>query len=258
GNYDTYYNYRNPGAADDPRLEVFEEAWFQGKRALDIGCNSGSVTMEIAERFKPRHIMGFDIDNALIAKARANLLTRPQPQIVTPPPKKPPLNPTPQPGRAETQPPRMPNPQTQRPRALGGQENQGARFSFPFNCSFKKEDYCNEAEIDARYDVITCLSVTKWVHFNRGDEGVKLLFSKVHRALKEGGRFILEWQEWGSYKKKKTLTPLFKANCAAIKLHPGRFKEYLLNEVGFKSATVLTPRKGKSEGFQRPLVVFQK
>jgi len=22
GNYDTYYNYRNPGAADDPRLEV--------------------------------------------------------------------------------------------------------------------------------------------------------------------------------------------------------------------------------------------
>ena len=34
-------------------------------------------------------------------------------------------------------------------------------FTFPYNCSFKKEDYCSDPDIDARYDVISCFSVTK-------------------------------------------------------------------------------------------------
>jgi 7SK snRNA methylphosphate capping enzyme len=249
-----------------------DSSWFEGKRALDIGCNSGAVTIEIAERFRPKHIMGLDIDPSLIAKARANVICKA-------------CRHQPKPGgqsmaggvqgdmRLEHQALLSENGEPLSVSAHNGTERRLGRldldlsllpdsdaepFAFPYNCSFRREDYCEDPCIDARYDAVLCLSVTKWVHYNRGDEGVKKLFSKVYRSLREGGRFILEWQEWSSYKKKKTLTPLFKANCAAIRLHPGSFRDYLVAEVGFKSAIVLNPPKGNSEGFQRPLVVFEK
>ena len=73
GNYDTYYNYRNPGDAQEPRLAVMRKEWFEGKRALDIGCNSGAVTIDIARTMQCRHIMGVDIDKSLVTKARSHL-----------------------------------------------------------------------------------------------------------------------------------------------------------------------------------------
>jgi hypothetical protein len=73
GNYDTYYNYRNPGDAQEPRLAVMRKEWFEGKRALDIGCNSGAVTIDIARTMHCRHIMGVDIDKSLVTKARSHL-----------------------------------------------------------------------------------------------------------------------------------------------------------------------------------------
>ena len=73
GNYDTYYSYRNPGAQDDPRIRVLSREWIEGKRVLDIGCNSGAITIELARSLNPRHIMGVDIDASLIQKARVNL-----------------------------------------------------------------------------------------------------------------------------------------------------------------------------------------
>lgn len=58
-----------------------------------------------------------------------------------------------------------------------------------------------------------CLSVTKWVHLNGGDEGLKKLFAKVADALAPGGWFILEPQPWRSYKqarrKQVSCPPLF-------------------------------------------------
>lgn len=51
-----------------------------------------------------------------------------------------------------------------------------------------------------------CLSVTKWIQLNWGDEGVKKLFKRIFLSLLPGGKLLLEPQPWKSYKKKKNLT----------------------------------------------------
>ena len=72
GNYNRYYGYRNPNQ-DDERLKVFKEEWFKNLDVLDIGCNVGHVTLYIAQKFKPRSIVGTDVDGKLIGAARRNI-----------------------------------------------------------------------------------------------------------------------------------------------------------------------------------------
>ncbi|GAU11696.1 hypothetical protein TSUD_74470 [Trifolium subterraneum] len=74
GNYKSYYNYRiGDGADGDPRLKVFRKEWFEGKDCLDIGCNSGLVTIQIALKFNCRSILGVDIDSDRVEDANWNL-----------------------------------------------------------------------------------------------------------------------------------------------------------------------------------------
>jgi hypothetical protein len=41
--------------------------------------------------------------------------------------------------------------------------------------------------IAGSFDAVLCLSTSKWMHLNHGDEGIKRLFSRVFTALKPGG-----------------------------------------------------------------------
>lgn len=42
---------------------------FKGKDVLDIGSNTGQVTVRIAKELEPRRIVGIDIDDSLVRTA---------------------------------------------------------------------------------------------------------------------------------------------------------------------------------------------
>lgn len=53
GNYHQYYGYRNHGQTDS-RIMCMKQEWFNGKDVLDVGCNAGHFTLDLAREFSPR------------------------------------------------------------------------------------------------------------------------------------------------------------------------------------------------------------
>lgn len=49
------------------------------------------------------------------------------------------------------------------------------------------------------------LSITKWIHIHHGDDGIKRFFRKIFKALKPGGTFVLEPQEYSTYERRAKL-----------------------------------------------------
>ena len=82
---------------------------------------------------------------------------------------------------------------------------------------FWTENYISNLDTSVEhFDLILCLGTVKWIHLNFGGLGVKALFLKAFESLDKNGLFIIEAQNWKSYKKKKNLTPELSDNYRKI------------------------------------------
>ncbi len=72
GNFPHYYHSRSPTHSLDPRLSLLPCSLFTSKRVLDIGCNDGTVTLQVGAVLQPREVVGVDLDYKLVNKAVEN------------------------------------------------------------------------------------------------------------------------------------------------------------------------------------------
>lgn len=63
------WNFGNDSDVDH-RLRFFNESLFLRKDVLDIGCNTGRLSLHIAAHYRPKKVVGIDIDKKLINKAQ--------------------------------------------------------------------------------------------------------------------------------------------------------------------------------------------
>jgi 7SK snRNA methylphosphate capping enzyme len=198
-------------------------AWLKGARVLDVGCNEGLVTLAIAAQHGARSVRGVDLDRALVRRARGHLAAARRAaggrygalcarlseggetgEGGAPPP-------------ASAAPPSLATARAmaalrRRVRALSRVRFAVANWPDPTRARSSglaanatatalatTAPSCPRGEAE-RYDVVTCLSVTKWVHLNGGDAALLRLFARARRALVTGGLLVLEPQPWRSYR----------------------------------------------------------
>jgi len=236
GNYSKYYGYRNPDQQDDVRLQFLDKSLFKDKDCLDLGCNIGHITLTIAKEYEPKKIVGVDIDGNLINVARKNIR-------------------------------RYLSKEKSSEFPMSMQVCYGPLFghdsgdkSFPHNVAFRQENWVPQQEpftVTEKFDVIICLSVTKWVHLNWGDKGIKNLFTKMYRSLRPGGKLLLECQPWKTYARRKKLTAQILENYSNIQIYPHEFPQYL-STMGFTDFITVGVPHHTQKGFRRPLWLFTK
>ncbi|KAF2801706.1 S-adenosyl-L-methionine-dependent methyltransferase [Mytilinidion resinicola] len=69
GNYKSYYTHFRSPVSPDTRLTQLSTFITGGKRILDLGCNSGKLTLELASHFAASEVVGVDLDLFLIEQA---------------------------------------------------------------------------------------------------------------------------------------------------------------------------------------------
>lgn len=238
GAYKRYYNRRSGDSetGEDDRLPILKTVLekIPNPYVLDIGCNDGSITMATA-KFGPSQVVGIDTDMKLVKRARNTV----RDAVLS----------------------------TQKKKTVDVVDsgNKDPRKDednvFPYNVTFRCEDICETnartAAEKAKYDVVLCLSVTKWIHITHGDEGIKRFFTTVRNCLKKKGCLVLEPQLSKSYKmaRKRGQAPK-EMTLKAFKLRPEMFKEYLLGEGGFHRMELLRDVRGKGQAFNRPVMAF--
>ncbi|XP_064548650.1 probable RNA methyltransferase CG1239 [Drosophila montana] len=228
GNYRHYYGKRILDKDfHDIRLDVLatQSELFRDKQLLDIGCNSGHLSLEIAKKFEVKSLVGLDIDRFLTHEAQmaVNLLKR-----------------------------------------ASNVSAANAAGRFPYNVKFVHGNYVLADDVlleieRPQYDIILCLSVTKWIHLNFCDEGLKQAFRRMYLQLHPGGKLILEPQSFDTYKRRKKLTDNIRENYNAIRFKPEQFTAYLLSpEVGFADMELMGVPEHCQAGFKRPIQIFNK
>lgn len=260
GNYRNYYGYRiGQEFEEDPRLKVLKKEWFEGKDCLDIGCNNGLITIAIAKKFHCQSILGIDIDPDRVEDAHWNLRKILRKESA---------------GKMHSNTSKIEA--VERANGLhdctsASSNEQTKDISRDFSTckekdlsdivSFQQENFVQSwcPPQDKSYHTILCLSVTKWIHLNWGDDGLITLFVKIWKLLHPGGILVLEPQPWSSYAKNRLVSERTAANYSEIIFFPNYFQEILLDKVGFRKVENLTSSlSGSKTGFNRPILAFQK
>ncbi|KAL7414971.1 Bicoid-interacting protein 3-domain-containing protein [Mrakia frigida] len=275
GNYSRYYSKRQVSLINgDPRVALLPPAWVKGKRVLDIGCNSGQVSVEIAQKLDPAQVVGVDIDPQLIKSANTHLafvhsLQQPPSDSAAPETSS---------SAAEEEPKEraynyfpislpktlgfipLPTPSS----TSSSSSTPPSTSTFPLNLSFHTANFVftTPPSTPESYHLILAFSITKWIHLHHLDEGLTTFFQRIFDALEPGGRFIMEKQAWVGYRDgaKKGASQL-KANLPLLQLRPEGFAS-VLREIGFEEEEPLRKGRfhapGEKEGFDRPMEVFRK
>lgn len=236
------YNRRRDIGPNDSRLPLLVKDWTSnGGQILDIGCNDGALTTFIAQRFTNARIVGVDIDDDLVNRARQRITDKMK--------------------AFEKQEKNT----TAKKNSNSTDGSESKKALFPYNLTFTVEDVCNSTVSEsvlgeAQYDIITAFSVVKWLHMHSGDDGLKQLFKRVYKALKPGGVFVMEPQPTKSYKAARR-----KGAVAAhltvdkFKFKPDMFGEWLTSQCEFERMETLRERLPKNTPFgTRPVYAFFK
>ncbi|KAH8106035.1 Bicoid-interacting protein 3-domain-containing protein [Cristinia sonorae] len=240
GNYHGYYTKRP--FIQDPRLRLLPQNLFQNARVLDLGCNEGWVTCEIAQTWGARRVIGVDIDETLVRAAwkrrrtvwslrnsqAASMSTTGESELLD---EEGVVDTEYFPASCEHMFGPLPIP------PLEDSACEAASTTFPHNVSFQTADWVHQqiSEDTEGYDVVVAFSISKWIHLNNGDEGLTRFFQRVHTVLKIGGVFVLEPQEWDTYAKARRMDPKLRENAKDLKLRPEDF-ERILQQMGFGRA----------------------
>jgi len=268
GNYHRYYGYRVGASLEDHRVSHLDAKWFEGKRVLDIGCNEGLVSLSVAVNFKPNSVIGIDIDPHLVDQAQRKLqrlrraaaaaarrlekamavaagehLGAERTSIVDA------LAGSSSDSVGEV----SVGIRADETRTAGGIRTASADDEevvndyapgFPQSrvdltdaapslggVTFRHGNILHEANTPNSFDVVLCLSVTKWIQLNWGDVGVKKMFKYVYDSLAPGGGFVLEPQPWKSYRqafRKQKMPEETRAHYRAITLRPSQYAGWLV------------------------------
>lgn len=78
--YEAYGDWRNDSLSKS--WSAFSDSNIMGKNVLDFGCGDGPLSLFLAKEKRPRRIVGVDIDNAGIERAKQSLAQTPLPSGV--------------------------------------------------------------------------------------------------------------------------------------------------------------------------------
>ena len=246
GNFPHYYTSQRPAQRLDSRLASLSAELFAGRKVLDIGCNDGTVTLQVAANYDIVEVLGVDLDYTLINKAveqwetwekkhrrgqEAKLLMEEIAQL--------PLSYR-----------QLFQSSGDYDALLSLQDDfKGPRF--PANVNFEVRNIVSDGFPSQAFDTILCLSILKWIQLNWGDDGVKSLLQGAYEALSPGGFLVLEVQEWSGYKKLKNQCMRFRSHYDQIRLRPAELPAYILS-LGFALHSV------SAVSDSRPVYVYRK
>eukprot|EP01038_Epipyxis_sp_PR26KG_P004151 gene4151-5911_t len=273
GNYKGYYKFRSNM---NDRIKLFRMEWFEGKICLDMGCNEGLVTIEIAKMMNPEYIVGIDCDKILIESADSKLKRFKYDEMLqskdvlenqSSAPKKVLQNTLKLIPRCLTNPTKTGessrdsthgnHQQTDKSNVVTIKPKAEVIKKFPHNIKFVKKNL-NDLTSSTKYDTILCLSVIKWVHLNEGDDGLLRFFKLLQTLIKPNGIIILEFQPWKSYQNNKNVSPAINQMFLTLQIRPDDFQFILTEEFGFILENNLGPRVEDAKGFHRPIFILRK